>query len=280
MERMRTALVLMAVMAGALLCTGCAPKPAITADDMVAADTIVVTWNWPGGLVHPTSYKLWRATTPLPRDPGWSNPPVYAGSDTTYTDTHVDVGKAYFYKVQAFDGTQAGALSWPEGGSTIGIPKNPARMMPFLAMAERAGNCIHTYIEKVHPQPASEFPIDETRTGSGGGTLRMQMYLDASTGLDAAATFVFTHYTDTCTNGVTIVEGWQYAPVDVVHFNGFLRGWSEYPTGWQAYYLDMKDNHPSGGHWYINDGRATAYIDYASFPWQGCDACISGFCSP
>ena len=277
---MRTALVLMVVVAGALLCTGCAPKSAITADDMVAADTIVVTWNWPGGLLHPTSYRLLRAASPLPDDPGWSNPPVYAGSDTTYIDTHVSAGKAYFYKVQSFDGTQAGAVSWPEGGSTIGIPKNPARMMPFLTAAERAGNCIHTYIEKVHPHPEATLPIDETRTGSGGGTLRLQMYLDASTGLDAAAIFSFSRYTDTCTNGLTIVQGWQYAPVDVVHFNGFLRGWCEYPTGWQASYLDVKNRHASGGHWYINDGTVTAYVDYASFPWQGCKACISGFCCP
>jgi len=276
---MRKWLVLMVMVAFGLtfLGAGCAKPNFLTATDLSAGNNITVTWYWQGlkTPVKPKAYVLYRANSPLP-GAAWA--PVYGpGTATSFVD-NVGAGVVKFYKVQAFPKTGPGSdMSWPEGGSTLGVPVNPPGDLPFLTLTESAGSCIHVWTEKLHPDPASELPIDETWPGSGGGTLDLNMYVSTVGGLDAVAEFVFTGYTDTCTNGLTMVDAWQYAPVDVINYNGNMWGYTDYGAlGWSASALVVTNKHSSGGHWYIKNGASpVAYFDYAQAPWIGCAGCVN-----
>jgi len=276
---MRKWLLLMVMVAFGLtfLGAGCAKPNFITATDITVGNNITVTWYWQGmkTTVKPKAYMLFKANSPLP-GAAWA--PVYGpGTATSFVD-NVGPGAVRFYKVQAFDKKAVPSdVSWPEGGSTSGVPVNPPASKAQLLLWEAAGNCIHVWTEKLHPNPASELPISEIHVGSGGGTLNLNMYLSTVGGLDAVADFKFTNFTDTCTNGVTIVDGWQYAPVDVANYNGLMNGYCDYGAGkWQVYELIVTNKHSSGGHWYINDGfNPIAYFDYAQSPWLGCVACVN-----
>ena len=276
---MKKWLLLMVMVACGLmfLGSGCAKPNSILATDLSAGNNITVTWEWQGMLttVKPKAYVLYRANSPLP-GAAWA--PVYGpGTAKSFVD-NVGPGAVKFYKVQAFPKTGPGSdVSWPEGGSTVGIPVNPPASKAQLLLWEAAGNCIHVWTELLHPDPAGELPLDITTPGSGGGNIHVLMYLSTVGGLDAVAEFFFTNYTDTCTNGVTIVDGWQYAPVDVVNYNGQMNGYCDYGAGqWQTYELTVTNKHSSAGHWYMNDGvNPIAYFDYAQSPWIGCAACTT-----
>jgi hypothetical protein len=133
------------------------------------------------------------------------------------------------------------------------------------------------WTELLHPDPASELPIDENHAGSASGNLRLQMYLSTVGGLDAVAEFTFTNFNDTCTNGLTMVDAWQYAPVDVVNYNGNMWGYTDYGAlGWSSTALVVTNKHSSGGHWYIKNGASpVAYFNYAQAPWKGCAGCTT-----
>jgi hypothetical protein len=256
---------------------GCAKPNSILATDITAGNNITVTWEWQGmkTTVKPAAYVLYRANSPLP---GAAWVPVYGpGTAKSFVD-NVGPGAVRFYKVQAFDKKSAGSdVSWPEGGSTVGVPVNPPASLAQLLIWEKAGNCIHVWTELLHPNPEGELPIDETSPGSASGNLNVKMYLSTVGGLDAVAEFFFTNYQDTCTNGVLIVDGWQYAPVDVVNYNGQMNGYCDYGAGqWQTYELTVTNKHSSAGRWYMNDGvNPIAVFDYAQSPWIGCLACTA-----
>jgi len=282
---MRKWLVLMVMVAFGLtfLGAGCAKPNFLTATDLSAGNNITVTWYWQGlkTPVKPKAYVLYRANSPLP-GAAWA--PVYGpGTATSFVD-NVGAGVVKFYKVQAFPKTGPGSdMSWPEGGSTVGVPVNPAISKAQLLLWEAAGNCIHKYTELLHPNvgtPADPLPLHIDQAGSGGGNLHVDMYLSTVGGLDAIAEFFFTNFNDTCTNGITVVDAWQYAPVDVVNFNGNMYGYADWGAGgWESYELVVTNKHSSGGHWYVNDGvNPIAYFDYAQAPWLDCAACAPHTC--
>jgi hypothetical protein len=262
---------------------GCGAPNSLTADDLKAGTSITVKWSWQGykTVITPAKYKVWSANSPLP-GAVWTQ--IYGGATggtaTTLDDT-IGAAAVRFYKVQAFasDGTPSDT-SWPEGGSTSGIPVD--NLAPLtkaqLLVWEAAGNCIHKYTELKYPNPGSppdNFPIDHILPGSALGTLHLYMDLTTVGGLNAVAEFTFANYTDTCTNGVNIWDGWQLGLVDVTNFDGNMYGYSDYGAGgWEEYELVVDNKHAAGGHWYVNDGvRPTAYMSYNMAPWLDCAAC-------
>jgi hypothetical protein len=275
---MKKALLLMVLLAFGLMFSGCAAPPDITADDMKSASKIVVSWTWTGGLDEPDSYKVWRASTPLANDSGWSAAPIYQGSDTTYTDTAVSASTVYFYKVQAFKGLTEGTKSWPEGGSTTGIPKNPTDdQLTTLQTWEKAGTCIHTHVE-TYLYPDVVPPDTEHLDGTTGGDLYIDFAWITLPTL-ALATFDFVDFQDTCTNGLKL-NGTQYAPVSIPSFNGLLRGYLDYGAdGWEAFNITVKNKNSAGGQWYIKKGaNPVAYFDYKKAPTQGCTCDVPATC--
>jgi hypothetical protein len=265
---------------------GCGAKNFITADDLKAGTTITVKWSWQGinTVVTPAKYKVWSATSPLPGAP-WTQ--IYGGATggtaTTLDDT-IGAAAVRFYKVQAFaaDNTPSDT-SWPEGGSTVGVPVDPVPEQATLRIWESAGDCIHKYTELLHPDvgtPADPLPLHIDQAGSAGGNLHVDMYLSTVGGLDAIAEFFFTNFNDTCTNLYTYVDAWQYAPVDVTNFNGNMYGYADYgAAGWESYELIVTAKHASGGHWYMKSGaNPVAYMAYADAPWLDCLACAAHTC--
>ena len=276
---MRKWLVLMVMVAFGLmfLGAGCAKPNKLEATDRIGT-SITVTWVWSGMItkVTPKTYVLKRATSPLP-GAAWST--VYGpGTATAYTDT-APPAAVCFYKVQAFDKSSSPSdVSWPEGGSTNAVPLNPAGSLVQLQTWEKAGNCVHVWTENIHPNPASELPIiDEIHDGSVSGTLTLNMYLTVSGGIDAVADFKFNNFKDTCTNNLLVVDGWQYAPVDVVNYDGFMYGYSDYgAAGWQSYQLIVDNKHSAGGLWYVKDGaNPVAMFTEDQSPWGGCVSCAT-----
>jgi len=281
---MRKCLVLMVMVAFGLvfLGSGCAKPNAITADDLKAGTSITITWVWQGmqTKVKPDHYILFRATNPLPTAMGTTWTQVYAGKTASYTD-NIGASTVYFYKVQAFPKTGSGSdLSWPEGGSTSGISVNPTGTLRDTLLAwERAGTCIHTYVETVlypNPTPPLEGHINGTT-----GTLDMTLKLDTSSGLDALAIFDFDNFKYSCTNDVTMT-GKQIVPLSIPSFDGFIKGWMSYSGGgWQAFYVEVVNKTSSGGHWYMSDGATVAYFDESVVHTEGCTCDIDpDFCCP
>ena len=273
---MKKALVLMVLLAFGLMFSGCAAPPDITAEDLKAGTTIKVEWTWPGAqtVVTPAKYKVWSASTPLPGDV-WTQ--VYGGATggtaTTFNDT-IGAGVVRFYKVQAFaaDGTPSD-VSWPEGGSTAGIPVNPIGDVATLKTWENAGTCLHTHVE-TYLYPDVLPPDSKHLGGTAGGTLDIDFAWITSPSL-ALATFVFADFQDTCTNGLKL-NGTQSAPVSIPSFDGLLRGYLDYgAAGWQAFNIIVKNKNSTGGSWYIKVGaNSIAYVDYSQASTSGCTCTI------
>ena len=276
---MKKALLLMVLLAFGLMFSGCAAPPDITADDFKSASSITVSWTWTGGLDKPDNYKVWRADTPLAGDPGWSGAPYWTGTTTSFTDSPVPGSTVYFYKVQALKGLTAGTISWPEGGSTIGIPINPTSdgQQATLLNWEMAGTCLHTHVE-TYLYPDVIPPDTEHLDGTAGGDLDIDFAWITSPTL-ALATFVFADFQDTCTNGLKL-NGTQYAPVSIPSFNGLLRGYLDYGAeGWEAFNITVKKKNSAGGQWYIKKGaNPIAYFEYSQAPTQGCTCLVPATC--
>jgi len=269
---MRKCLIILVILTLGFMFSGCAKQKSITASDGDSTSQIKVDWVWtlPSG----GHYTLLRADTPLPSATWTTIVPTTKAK--TYTDTDVDPSRAYFYKVQAWnkDATMA-SESWPEGGNT-GLTENPVdangvALKAKLVAWEKAGNCIHVYTELLHPNPASELPIDDTIDGTTG-TLHLEMAL-LGTNL-AEAEFTFDDFNWACTNDIT-VDGYQYAPVNPTGgYNGVMRGYSDYSDGWQTYELVVTNKHSSGGLWYVGDStHGVAVFTYDQATWLGCGGC-------
>ncbi len=276
---MRKWLVLMVMVAFGLvfLGSGCAKPNAITADDLKAGTSITITWVWQGmkTKVKPDHYILFKATSPLPTAT-WTQ--VYAGKTASYTDA-IGASKVYFYKVQAFPKTGSGSdLSWPEGGSTVGIEVNNAGVIANMREWEDANNCITQYVFKLYPDPTP--PLTGHIDGDTGD-LDLEFYFDTTSGLDAVAEFKWTNdFSSTCSNNVAM-NGWMYVPVSVPGFNGFQRGYLDMADGWEAFFIVVENQQSVSGHFYASDGSIVSYVDYDQVSTSGCTTCDDpDFCCP
>ena len=222
--------------------------------------------------VKPKTYLLFSADNPLPASMGTTWSKIYEGPNKTVEDT-IGVGKIKFYKVQAKDktGTQLSDLSWPEGGSTLNCPVNNAGVIAKMLVWEDAHNCISQYVNRLEPDPMPG--MSRTIDGEGGSTHFVELYLDTSSGWDAVAEFTWTgDFTMNCTNDVAM-NGWNYAPVNIATFDGFLRGYLEFADGWEAFYLVVENKETTGRHFYASDDTTVSYVDYAEVPTAGCTTC-------
>ena len=267
------------ILAIGLFASGCAESPFIDASDGDEASQIVIEWSWAGD----GDYTLKRAPTPLPTET-WTT--VYTGSDTTFNDTSASTDTIYFYKV-----IRNGIPSWPDGGyyGTVTIldenDTNP--LVAKMKLWERTNGCLHFYTNKLHLDPASELPIHDIIDGSTGGKMYLDMTLVAQSTLDAVAEFTFDNFKDYCStcNECSLIytmNGYQYAPVDVVDYNGHLWGHVDWVNGWQVYENVVVNKNTEGGHWYVGDtANGKARINYPIQTEGVCeDECDSANCCP
>ncbi|MEA3223473.1 MAG: hypothetical protein U9P49_09980 [Thermodesulfobacteriota bacterium] len=270
---------LVLMLAIGLFASGCAESPFIDASDGEESGQILIEWCWAGD----GDYTLKRAETPLPDDT-WTE--VYSGSETTFTDTDALTDTIYFYKV--FRGSTA---SWPDGGyyGTVTIldkySTNP--LVAKIKLWERTNGCLHFYTNKLHPNPADDFPIDDTIVGSDGGSMDLEMALVAQDTLDAVAEFTFNSFKDYCSSSnedptTYTMNGYQYAPVDVANYDGYLWGHVDWGNGWQVYENVVVNKNTEGGHWYVGDtANGKARINYPIQTEGVCeDECDSEHCCP
>jgi hypothetical protein len=143
---------------------------------------------------------------------------------------------------------------------------------------EDAHNCISQYVDKLYPNPTPPMSAD---IPGDTGNLHLDLYLDTTSGLDAVAEFTWAgDFSSTCTNDIAM-NGWNYAPVSIPGFNGFLRGYLDFADGWEAFYLVVENKETTGGHFYASDGSTISYVDYSEVPTAGCTTCDdSATCCP
>ena len=279
---MRKWLVLMVMVTVGLmfLGAGCAKPNSIEASDQTPGTSITVTWVWVGSagsggnVVKPDHYLIFRSDNAIS---GFTQ--IANVKKSPYSDTAAGASKIWFYKVQAIPKTGGGSdLSWAEGGSTSGSLVNDADVGEKVAAWEKDGNCIHWWTEKYYgatPTP----PIHDNWAGDTGN-LKLDMFVDTSSGLDAVADFEFQSiaghgYSSTCTNDRELV-GLQHGVVSVPGYDGTLRGSIAFEDGWINYHLEVTDKHSSGGHFYAYDADTakTSWVDLSYAPWGACvDRC-------
>ena len=139
---------------------------AVMAEAVVTKSPAAITLKWPKITSGVTQYQVYRKGK---NDPTWGSMKVsLANTDTTWTDTDVEVGKLYEYSIHKHNGSQLVGISYVLSGIEFPVVHNRGAMLVIVEknLANDVSNELDAYLKELAADGWKVFAVQVSKTDS------------------------------------------------------------------------------------------------------------------